>query len=150
MPTTRRNTLLTTLMISIFLGFMLATTGGFLSLACAWSPRHCCAMAQLEERLPISNRRLNLYCDPAEREPYAVPFMPYLLVTTLVFPALAFVPLTGLLWRKGANGPRSWTPAGLAIVSCSRSSTARHRTGGASSEKAGLPLRPKQLDLHHG
>lgn len=29
MPTTRRNTLLTTLMISIFLGFMLATTGGF-------------------------------------------------------------------------------------------------------------------------
>lgn len=116
---------------------MLATTGGFFipRLRMVAAPLLC--DGQLEQRLPISNRRLNLYCDPAEGEPYAVPFMPYLLVTTLVFAALAFVPLTGLLWRKGANGPTSWTPAGLTIVSCSRISTARHRTGGASSEKAG-------------
>ena len=71
--------LLTTLLFSIFFGFMVATTGGFFVPSLRFATASVLCDGKLDQRLPGSNKRLNLYCNPADGdEPYAVGFMLYL------------------------------------------------------------------------
>ena len=58
---------------------MVATTGGFFVPSLRFATASVLCDGELDQRLPVSNKRLNLYCNPADGdEPYAVGFMPYL------------------------------------------------------------------------
>ena len=71
--------LLTTLLFSMFVGFHGRTTGGFFVPSLRFATASVLCDGELDQRLPVSNKRLNLYCNPADGdEPYAVGFMPYL------------------------------------------------------------------------
>jgi hypothetical protein len=103
-----RNILLTTLMFSIFFGFMISSTGGFFFPSLRFATQGLLCDGEMEQRLPIGNRRLNLYCHPADGgEPYAVAFVPYVVSTTLFYGALAFVPIFALsYWSMGRPSRR--------------------------------------------
>ena len=58
---------------------MVATTDGFLVPSLRFATASVLCDGELDQRVPVSSKRLNLYCNPADGdEPYAVGFMPYL------------------------------------------------------------------------
>ena len=91
------------LMFSIFAGFMVATTVAsfFPSLRMVVKPA-LCREGELIQQLPISNKRLNLFCrDNATGEERRVSFFPYLIICTAVYSLILALPVS--LAVRGAN-----------------------------------------------
>ena len=88
-----------TLVLSVFVGFMVASTGAFFfpQLRLVVAPV-LCQDGELVQELPISNKHLNLYCRNEQTElDREIDFWPYLPVATAFYSALVFLPIGILL-----------------------------------------------------
>ena len=89
-----RRSLFLALGISLFVGYMVATTGAFFVPALRFAGAPLLCDGELVQRLPISNKRLNLYCRaPESGQERAIAFGPYLVITSLIYGLVAFLAL---------------------------------------------------------
>ncbi|HMP42276.1 MAG TPA: hypothetical protein PKA05_18005, partial [Roseiflexaceae bacterium] len=90
------------IILSLFIGFMTASTVAFFypPLRMVVGPV-LCADGTLEQDLPISNRRLNLYCrNPVAGIDREIDMTGYMLVATPFYALLALLPIGMLTYRS--------------------------------------------------